>query len=306
MAAAPQRIAISGASGFIGTALTARLAAGGYSVRRLVRRPPSGADEVAWDPERGALPAEALAGVEAVVHLAGANIAAGRWTAARKAEIRNSRVQSTLLLARTLAKLEPRPAVLVSASAVGYYGNRGNEVLTEESAGGSGFLADTCKAWEATTDAARQAGVRVVNLRIGVVLSARGGMLARLLPLYRYGLGGRIGNGRQYMSWIALPDLLAAIGYVLADARLSGPVNAVAPQPVTNAEFTRALARVLRRPAFLRVPAFAVKVLMGEMGRELLLSGARVLPARLDATPFRFAYRELADCLRAELTPRGL
>ncbi len=236
-----------------------------------------------------------------MVHLAGENIAAGRWTAARKKTIRNSRVQGTQFICETLAGLEKPPATLIAASAIGYYGDRGDEVLTEDSDSGRGFLAEVCQAWEAATEPARRAGVRVVNLRIGVVLSAAGGALARMLTPFKWSLGGRLGNGRQYMSWVTLEDLIRSIHHLIAKEGVSGPVNAVAPNPVTNAEFTKALGRVLGRPTIFPVPALMVRRAFGEMGRELLLASARVKPAKLLHGDFRFCHADLQDALRHEL-----
>jgi uncharacterized protein (TIGR01777 family) len=294
----PLTVAISGASGFIGSALASSLAARGCPVRRLVRGAAARAGEIAWDPRAGRIDARALAGVDAVVNLAGESIAAWRWTATKKARIRASRVEGTALIARTLAALAPRPRVLVNASAVGYYGDRGDEPLDETSPPGDGFLAETCRAWEAATEPARRAGLRVVRLRIGVVIDARGGVLARMALPFRLGLGGRLGSGRQFTSWIALADLIGVIERALADGELAGPLNAVAPHPVRNADLTRALARVLRRPARLAVPAPVIRGLLGEMGEELLLASTRALPRRLESLGFRFALPEIEAALR--------
>ena len=239
--------------------------------------------------------------MDAVIHLAGENIAGSRWTNRQKRRIRDSRVEGTRGLSEAVARLSRPPRVLVSASAIGYYGNRGAEPLTEDSLPGEGFLPETCRAWERATAPAREVGVRVVLLRIGIVLSPAGGVLQRLLPPFRLGLGGRLGTGRQFMSWIGLGDLVQVIRRALSDTTLEGPVNAVAPRPVRNEEFTRALGRVLHRPTLLPVPAFAIRLLLGEMGRELLLGGARVLPARLEATGFSFAGADIDSALRLEL-----
>jgi uncharacterized protein (TIGR01777 family) len=263
-----------------------------------VRGAAARAGEIAWDPRAGRIDARALAGVDAVVNLAGESIAAWRWTATKKARIRASRVEGTALIARTLAALAPRPRVLVNASAVGYYGDRGDEPLDETSPPGDGFLAETCRAWEAATEPARRAGLRVVRLRIGVVIDARGGVLARMALPFRLGLGGRLGSGRQFTSWIALADLIGVIERALADGELAGPLNAVAPHPVRNADLTRALARVLRRPARLAVPAPVIRGLLGEMGEELLLASTRALPRRLESLGFRFALPEIEAALR--------
>jgi hypothetical protein len=298
----PRRLAVSGASGLVGSALTARLAREGHRVHRLVRGEAAGTGEdIAWDPERGRLDPGGLRGVDAVVHLAGASVAGGRWTSARKALIRDSRIAGTRLLAETLGRLAPPPRVLVSASAIGYYGDRGDEPLTEAAPPGEGFLAEVCQAWEAATGAARDAGIRVVCLRIGMVLAARGGALGRMLLPFRLGLGGVVGSGRQYVSWIALTDLVAAIRHAIRAETLVGPVNAVAPGAVTNREFTETLGRVLGRPTLAPLPAPVVHLLFGEMGRALLLASARVVPERLRESAFAFAHPDLEGALRAEL-----
>jgi uncharacterized protein (TIGR01777 family) len=259
------------------------------------------AGEIAWNPATGVINAEAFEGLDAVVHLAGENIAAGRWTEHRKDAIRRSRVESTALLARTLAALKKPPRVWVCASAVGFYGDRGDEWLCEDSAAGCGFLPDVCRDWEAATAPARDLGIRVVNLRIGVVLCAAGGALAAMLPMFRKGLGGVIGGGRQYVSWIAMDDLLDAIRHVLVTNTLEGPANAVAPNPVTNADLTATLARVLERSAVVPLPAFAVKLMFGEMGKALLLEGCRVRPDKLVQTGYGFHHPDLESALRHEL-----
>lgn len=294
-------VAISGASGLVGAALGAFLTAGGHRVSRLVRGEPRGEDEIGWDPRDDSIEAEKLEGVDALVHLAGENIAGGRWSAGRKRRIRESRVRGTRLLAATLASLSRRPAVLVSASALGYYGDRGDETLDESSAPGAGFLAQVCREWEAATEPAERAGIRVVRLRIGLVLSAAGGALGTMLPLFRAGLGGRLGDGRQFISWIAHDDLIGVIHHALIDDSLRGPVNAVAPQPVRNAEFTRTLGRVLRRPTVLPAPAAALRLALGEMANELLLSSTRLAPRALAAAGFEPRFSRLEPALRFEL-----
>ncbi len=293
------RVALSGASGLIGRALTAFLTTAGHQVLPLVRHTPAPAGAIFWDPAAGVLDGAALAWCDAVVHLAGENIAAGRWTAASKERIRASRVAGTRLIAETLAQMPGPPRTLIAASAVGYYGDRSQEV-DEDSPPGEGFLAEVCRQWEAACEPARRAGVRVVNLRIGVVLSARGGALARMLPLFRLGLGGRLGSGLQAMSWISLDDVVGLIHHVLFST-LTGPVNATAPTPVSNAQFTRTLARVLRRPAVFPVPAVALRLALGEMGEALLLLGAPVLPRRALADGFTFLDPTLEAALRFEL-----
>lgn len=297
-------VAVSGSRGLVGSVLVPFLTTGGHRVTRLVRGTAAGPGETAWDPVRGLLDASRLDGVDAVVHLAGENIAAGRWTPARKAEIRRSRVDGTRTLCEALARLPHPPSVFVSASAVGFYGDRGDEILTEESGPGTGFLADVCREWEAATERVSRAGIRVVNLRFGMILSPRGGALQKLLLPFRLGLGGRIGDGRQYTSWIAVDDAVGAIHHALCEASVRGPVNAVAPRPVNNADFTRTLARVLRRPAWLPVPAFAARLAFGEMADALLLAGARVMPARLQASGYRFRFADLESALR-HLLGRG-
>jgi hypothetical protein len=298
------KVFVSGAGGLVGSALVDALRGDGHDVGRLVRRR---GEEVAgavfWDPDAGVVDGEGLAGAEAVVHLAGEPIAAGRWNAERKARIRDSRTRGTRLLAAAAAALDPPPRVLVSASAVGYYGDRGDEVLTEDAGPGDGFLSEVCVRWEEAADAARERGIRVVHPRIGMVLSPRGGALAKMLVPFRLGLGGVVGGGRQWVSWIALDDLVSALCHALGDEGLAGPVNAVAPAPVTQRELTRTLSRVLKRPAALPLPAFAVRLLLGEMADELLLASARADAARLSAAGFRFRYPDLGATLAALLAP---
>jgi uncharacterized protein (TIGR01777 family) len=299
---APLRVGVTGAGGLVGSALSTALEASGATVKRWVRRPASvSGNELAWDPVAGTIDSGALAGLDAMVHLAGENIAGGRWSVERKERIRSSRVEGTRLIAGALAQAEKGPRVLVSASAIGYYGDRGEERIDEESSPGTGFLAETCQEWEQSVAPAVEAGVRVVLLRIGVVLSRHGGALARMLLPFRLGLGGRLGNGRQYMSWIALDDLVRIVLRALSDERLEGPVNAVAPNPVRNAEFTARLGAALRRPAVLPVPAFALGLLLGEMGRELLLAGARIEPRSLLDSDFEFRFPDLDSALRFEI-----
>ena len=292
-------VLVTGASGLIGSALVPLLTAEGHRVTRLVRTTPApGEAAIPWDPMAGRLEAARLEGIDAVVHLAGENIATGRWTPAKKARIRDSRVRGTRLLCETLAQLQHPPQVLVSASAIGYYGNRGDTVLHEDSPPGEDFLAQVCRDWEAATAPAAQRGVRVVRLRIGVVLSATGGALAKMLLPFRLGLGGVVGSGRQYISWIAIDDIVGVILYCLGNEAMEGPVNAVAPQAVTNAEFTRTLGRVLRRPTLFPLPAFVARLLFGEMAEALLLASTRVQPARLQTAGYRFLYPELEGALR--------
>lgn len=299
----PVRVAVTGSSGLVGSRLVTVLRSAGDDVCRIVRQPPRpDTTEVAWDPMTGNLESAKLTGIDAVVHLAGENIATGRWTAVRKNAISQSRVEGTRLLCEALGRLDRPPRTLVCASAIGYYGDRGEERLTESSPPGKGFLAEVCQAWEAASLPARQAGIRVVNLRIGVVLSTMGGALAKMLTPFRMGVGGTVGSGRQFMSWIALEDLIGAVQHVLDDHTVLGPVNAVAPNPVTNHEFTKTLGRVLRRPTIAPIPGFLVRLAFGEMGSELLLSGARIVPQKLHDSGFEFKYPTLESALRAELT----
>ncbi|MBI3988355.1 MAG: TIGR01777 family protein [candidate division NC10 bacterium] len=292
-------ILMTGSSGFIGLALVPFLTNRGHRVTRLVRSQPSpGEVAVRWDPVAGTLETARLEGLDAVVHLAGESLAAGRWTVERKARIRDSRVKGTRLLCESLAQLAQPPKVLICASAIGYYGDRGEEPLQEESAPGSGFLAEVCREWEAAAEPAVQRGIRVVHLRFGMVLSPKGGALAKMLFPFRIGAGGILGSGRQYWSWIALDDALGAIHHVFTTDTLQGPVNAVAPHPVTNREFTKTLGRVLGRPTPFPIPAFAARLAFGEMADEMLLASTRVEPTRLLATGYRFRHPELEGTLR--------
>ena len=291
------KILVSGSSGLIGSALAPLLSARGHSITRLVRLDPQ-PGQVQWDPERGTIEAARLEGFDSVVHLAGQNIAAGRWTPEQKASIRVSRVKGTRILSEALAVLPAPPPILICASAIGYYGDRGDEVLHEESASGSGFLPEVCRAWEAAAAPARKMGIRVINLRTGVVLSAAGGALAKMLPAFKTGLGGVIGSGRQYMSWIALDDVVGAIDHALSNTALDGPVNVVAPHPLTNREFTVTLGRVLSRRTLFPLPAFAVRLAFGEMADELLLASQRVEPAKLASSGYKFQFPELEGALR--------
>jgi uncharacterized protein (TIGR01777 family) len=296
---APRHVLVTGSGGLIGSALVPLLTTGGHRVSRLVRgRTRRRQGERPWLPERGVLDPADLEDVDAVVHLAGENIAAGRWTEARKARIRESRVAGTQLLAGALARLSRPPKVLLCASAVGFYGDRGEEQLREESPPGTGFLPEVCVAWEAATEAARKAGIRVVHLRLGVVLSSAGGALRNMLTPFRLGGGGRLGDGAQFMSWIALDDAIGAIYHALSHPSLRGAVNLVAPHPVTNRVFTRTLGRVLRRPTCLAAPAAALRLALGEMADALLLTGARVDPARLRDSGYAFRFPELEAALR--------
>ncbi len=293
------KIAVTGASGLIGSALVPALEASGHEVVRLVRRAAEGPSELAWDPEAGTIDAGGLAGVDAVVNLSGATIGR-RWTAARRREILESRVASTDLLARTLAALDPRPKVLVCAGGVGIYGDRGDEILTEESELGTGFLAEVGTAWEAAAEPARAAGIRVVNFRQGIVLAREGGALARLLAPFKLGVGGRVGSGKQWWSWVSMDDLLGAYRFAI-EGDLAGPVNLTSPNPTTNTQFVKALGRAVHRPTVFPLPAVAVKTLFGEMGDAALLQGQRALPARLLKAGFAFRYPELDNALQHAL-----
>jgi len=295
------RVAVTGSTGFVGTALCPFLARHGHEVIRIVRKRPTGQDGVYWDPESGTVDREGLAGVQAIIHLAGESVASGRWTPEKKARIHDSRVQGTRLLAETVAAMPRSVKVFVSASAIGFYGNRPGEVLSEKSVPGTGFLADSCSAWEGASEAAIRAEIRVVHVRIGVVLGLAGGAISKMLPLFRLGLGGRLGSGEQVMSWISLDDCVGALHHALITDSLVGPVNAVAPNAVTNSEFTRVLAQVVGRPAILPAPAFMLRLMMGEFADEILLAGAHVLPTRLSETDYSFRHPKLKDALNALL-----
>lgn len=298
-----QVIAVGGASGLIGTALVDALERDGHTVRRLVRRAVKDPDqEIAWNPSAGTIDAAELNGVDAVVHLGGVGITDQRWTDEFKKKIHDSRVQSTRLLCETLAGLGQKPRVHVNASAIGYYGVRGEEPINESSAGGTGFLSDTCREWEAATQAAWESGIRVCQMRIGVVMSPDGGALKQMLTPFRLGLGGPMGSGDQYVSWVALPDVVAAIQFALDHDPLHGAVNATAPNPITNRELSKALGEVLNRPALLPTPAFALRLMVGrEMADELLLGGAKIFPQRLQAEGFQFACPDIRTALRTVL-----
>lgn len=298
------RVLISGATGLVGLAAAVALRAAGHTVERLVRpgSPPGGEPGgVRWNPTTGELDQAAAEGADAVIHLAGASIAAGRWSEARKAVLRASRVEATRGLVNGLGQLRRRPAALLCASAIGYYGDRGNEQLAEPSRPGTGFLSALACDWEAEAARAAALGMRVVMLRFGIVLSRAGGALPRMLLPFRLGLGGKLGGGGQWMSWITLPDVVGVLRATLEEERWQGPLNVVAPGAVTNAEFTRVLARVLRRPAIVPAPAFALRLVLGEMADALLLASQRVVPAKLEAGGYGFLHRELEAGLRAVL-----
>jgi uncharacterized protein len=290
------RVLVSGASGPIGSPLLSSLKSQGFAVTRLVRKAAGGPDQVVWDPLRP-LPPELVSGFDAVIHLSGESIV-GRWTEAKKQRIIESRVQGTGHIAQALAKAAQRPRVFISASAVGYYGNRGDEILREDSPSGDGFTAEVCRLWEGATEPVAAAGIRTAQMRFGVVMSADGGALPKMLPPFRMGLGGRLGSGRQWSSWVSIDDVVGAIQHVLNDDTLQGAVNTVSPNPVSNAEFTSTLASVLHRPAVFPVPAFAVKLIFGEMGEELFLGSQRVQPAKLVATGYQFKHPELKNALK--------
>ena len=300
------KILIGGSHGLVGTALIKLLEAQGHEIFRLVRHAPNSKTEVEWSPDRYSIALARIEGFDAVVNLAGESIAEGRWTNDKKRRIRESRVKGTKLLGDALANLTVPPKTFVCASAIGYYGNRGDELLTEASAPGEGFLAKVCAEWEEATALAIEKGIRVVNARFGVILDTNGGALKKMVPPFRMGVGGRIGSGKQWMSWIALDDVVDGIQFALANDSIRGPVNFVAPVPVTNAEFTKTLGKALSRPTIFPIPAFAIKLLFGEMGEALLLGGQRVAPERLVARGYEFSYPQLEQALAHILAkPRG-
>ena len=292
------RIVISGSSGLIGRAIVAELSQAGHEITRLVRGGPS-ADRPAifWDPLGDFLDPLPLEGFDAAIHLAGENIAAARWTSEQKDKILKSRVQSTQLLAKTLAGLRHKPRVFVCASAVGFYGDRGAEIVDESSPAGKGFLAQVAAAWEEAARSAEAAGIRTVHLRLGAVLAAEGGMLPRLLPLFRWGLGAVLGPGTQFLSWVTLRDVVRAVTFLLEREDLSGPVNITSPNPVTNRDFSKALARAVGRPLFLRIPAWFLRLILGEMAQELFLASTRAVPRKLQSAGFEFEYPEIDQAL---------
>lgn len=298
------RIAVTGASGLVGAALVPYLQAQGHTVLRLVRAPPKQPDEVQWDVETGRLDVAALQGIDAAVHLAGENIGDGRWTDERRQRILRSRVEGGRALSQALVSLRKTPRVLLSVSAVGFYGDTGDREVEEGAPSGQGFLAEVCRVWESAADPARSAGIRVVHPRLGVVLSERGGALAKMLPAFRMGLGGPIGGGRQWMSWISLVDVVRVLDFALHEERLVGPVNAVAPGTVRQGDFAQVLGNALHRPAIVPLPAFAVKLMFGAMGEALLLQGQRVVPRTLRELGFGWQHPELAPVLAALLEAR--
>ena len=294
-------VAISGSSGLVGSALARAFKARGSDVRRIVRNAPTSDADISWDTRHDTIDAAKLAGVDAVIHLAGENLAQ-RWTTAARKRIRDSRVDGTLALARALASLDAKPRVLLSGSAIGIYGNRGDEILDETSSLGNDFLAEVCKAWEAATTPASDAGIRVVLLRTGVVLSREGGALAKMLLPFRLGVGGRLGSGSQWMSWISIDDYPRVVSFLLSDEKISGAVNLVAPNPVTNKEFSATLARVLGRPSVFGVPKFALELAFGDMADDTVLASQRVLPRRVLEAGFDFQHSTIESALRAEVT----
>lgn len=299
------RIAITGASGLVGGALVPFLSGGGHEIVRLVRGVPRRPGERQWSPDTGIVDLQGLGALDALVHLAGENVAGARWTPEVKQRIRDSRVGPTQALARSLAASADRPGVLICASAIGVYGDRGDEPLDERSAPGSGFLAALCQEWEAAAAPAADAGVRVVHARFGIILDARGGALARMRLPFSLGIGGPLGSGRQYYSWVSMEDALAALLHAVTHPDLHGPMNVTSPRPVTNGEFTRTLGKVLRRPAFIPVPAMALRAMFGEMAQSELLSSKRVLPRALEHTGFTFLLPHLEDALRQALGRRA-
>jgi len=292
------KILIGGASGLVGTALIKALEPEGHEISRLVRSAPRNESEVEWSPDRYSIALARIEGFDAVINLAGESIAEGRWTDDKKRRIRESRVKGTKLLGDALANLTVPPKTFICASATGYYGNRGDELLTETSTPGDNFLAEVCVEWEKATAHAIEKGIRVVNARFGVILDKEGGALGKMLPPFRMGVGGRIGDGKQWMSWIALDDVVGALKLALTNESIQGPVNFVAPNPVRNSEFTKALGSALSRPTIFPIPAFGLRLLFGEMADALLLSGARVKPEVLERSAYPFKYPELGGALR--------
>ena len=291
------KILISGSHGLVGTALITALERDGHDVFRLVRYAPGSDREIEWSPDRYSIALAQIEEFDAVVHLAGESIAEGRWTEARKKQIRDSRVNGTRLLGDALANLSSPPKSFICASAIGYYGNRGDELLTESSAPGDDFLSTVCVEWEDATKLAEEKGIRVVNCRFGIILDTKGGALKKMLPPFRMGVGGKIGSGKQWMSWIALADVIGGIKFALDNTTISGPVNFVAPNPVTNAEFTKALGKALSRPTLFPIPAFAVRLMFGEMGDALLLGSQRVEPMHLRQAGYGFKYQTIGSAL---------
>ena len=294
------KIVIAGASGLVGSALVSKLKAEGAEVTPLVRSAAK-SGEIEWHPDRGSIDAPALEGFDAVINLAGDGIAKGRWTKEKKRRILDSRVNGTRLLSETIANLSRKPATFINASAVGFYGSRGDELVDEESGPGEGFLAGVCRQWESATALAEQAGIRVVKLRLGVILTKDGGIMGSMLAPFKLGLGGKVGSGEQVISWVAIDDVVAVISFILQNESVRGPVNAVAPQPVTNEQFTKTLGSVLSRPTFMTMPAFAARLAFGEMADEMMLSSTRVAGKVLNDAGFKFQFPELEGAMRAML-----
>ncbi len=299
------KILISGSHGLVGTALIKSLEADRHEIFRLVRHYPHSPSEIEWSPERYSIALSMIEGFDAVVHLAGESIAEGRWTDEKKKRIRESRVKGTRLLGDALANLTQQPRVMISASAIGYYGNRGDETLTETSSPGDDFLSEVCVEWEKATDMAKEKGIRTVNARFGIILDKDGGALKKMLPPFKMGIGGRIGDGKQWMSWIALDDVIGGIKFSLTNDSMQGPVNFVAPNPVRNAEFTKTLGRVLSRPTIFPIPAFGVRLVFGEMADALLLASQRVDCARLNDIGYEFKHASLEGALTHVLRDSG-
>ncbi len=301
MTIAKQTVAITGASGMVGTALGTKLRQAGHTSLSITRRA-SSSDSIIWDAATGLVDPSRLEGVDTIVHLAGENIAAGRWTTALKDRIRRSRVEGTRSLVKSIASIQQRPKTLVCASATGYYGERGETILGEDATAGTGFLADVCRDWEHEAHAAAKLGVRVVTVRIGVVLSPKGGALAKMLLPFKLGAGGIIGSGKQYWSWIGLHDLVRVLAFCVENESVHGAVNGVSPNPMTNYDFTKGVGRALHRPTIFPLPAFVAKLALGEMANDLLLSSTRVMPKKLQDHGFQFDYPELVGCLEHELS----
>ncbi len=294
------KVVIAGASGLVGSVLVKKLNAEGVEVARLVRKT-AGSGEIEWQPDRGTIDASALEGCDAIINLAGDGIANGRWTEEKKRRILDSRVNGTRLLSETMANLSRKPATFINASAIGFYGSRGDELVDEDSRPGEGFLAKVCREWEAATAPAERAGIRVIKLRLGVILTKQGGIMGSMLMPFKLGLGGKVGAGNQVMSWVAMDDVVSAISFILSHQTLRGPINVVAPRPVTNAEFTKTLGRVLSRPTFMAMPTFAARLAFGEMADEMMLSSTRVAGKVLNDAGFRFQYPELEGAVREML-----
>ena len=291
------KILVAGASGLVGSALIPSLESDGAEINRLVRSSPK-ANEIEWHPNHGGIDATRLEGFDAIINLAGENIAEGRWTDEKKRKIRDSRVDGTHLLSEAIAKLATKPRVFLCASATGFYGDRDDEFLDETSDSGGGFLANVCRDWEGATESAAKAGVRVVNLRFGPILAREGGMLGKMLTPFKLGMGGKVGSGKQYMSWVAIDDVVGAIKLALSDESIHGPLNVVSPNPVTNEEFTKTLGEVLSRPTVMSIPAFAARLAFGEMADEMLLVSQRVAPKKLNEAGYQFKHPELESALR--------